>query len=91
MKYAYDIILLADKDWKIYRSQMTGPWIHTGITGRNSFNLHLWDLLSDHYFMTEPEKMEREAQAGFRFEATNCRQDGSTFPAEISSSLIEME
>ena len=40
--------------------------------------------------MHEPEKMEQEAQEGFRFEATNCRKDGTTFPAEISSSLLEM-
>ena len=34
--------------------------------------------------------MEKEAQDGFRFEATNCRKDGTTFPAEISSSRIDM-
>ena len=88
-KYAYDIILLTDKDWKIIEANDRAMDSY-GYNRDELFNLHLWDLFSDHYFMTEPEKMEQEAQDGFRFEATNCRKDGSTFPAEISSSLIEM-
>jgi signal transduction histidine kinase len=40
--------------------------------------------------MTEPEQMETEAREGLRFEGINCRQDGTTFPVEISASLVEM-
>ena len=88
-KYAYDIILLTDKDWKIIEANDRAVDAY-GYNQDELLNLHLWDLFPDHYLLTEPEKMEKESQDGFRFEATNCRQDGSTFPAEISSSLIEM-
>jgi PAS domain S-box-containing protein len=88
-KYAYDIILLTDKDWKIIEANDRAMDAY-GYKREELFDLHLWDLLADRCPMTEPEKMEKEAHAGFQFEAVNCRKDGSTFPAEISSSLIEM-
>ncbi len=88
-KYAYDIILLTDKAWQIIEANDRAVDAY-GYSRYELFNLHLWDLFSDHYFMTEPEKMEQEAIDGCRFEAANCRKDGSTFPAEISSSRIEM-
>jgi PAS domain S-box-containing protein len=88
-KYAYDIILLTDKDGKIIEANDRAVDAY-GYNRVELFNLHLGDLFSDHSFMTAPEKMEQEAQDGFRFEAANCRKDGSTFPAEISSSRIEM-
>jgi PAS domain S-box-containing protein len=88
MKYAYDIILLTDKDWKIIEANDRAVNAF-GYAREELFNLYLWDLFSDHYFMAEPEKLEQEAQAGFRFEATNCRRNGSTFPAEISASLLD--
>ena len=34
--------------------------------------------------------MEEEARDGLRFEGINRRKDGTTFPAEISASLVEM-
>jgi PAS domain S-box-containing protein len=88
-KYAYDIILLTDKDWKIIEANDRAMDAY-GYSQDELLNLHLCDLFSDQYLMTEPEKVEEEAQDGFRFEASNCRKDGSTFPAEISSSRIEM-
>lgn len=88
-KYAYDIILLTDKDRKIIEANDRAMDAY-GYNPDELLNLHLWDLFSDRCLMTGPEKVAREAQAGFRFEATNCHKDGSTFPAEISSSLIEM-
>jgi PAS domain S-box-containing protein len=88
-KYANDIILLTNMDWQIIEANDRAAESY-GYSGDELFNLHLWDLVSDHHFVTEPEKMGQEGQNGFRFEATNCRKDGTTFPAEISSSLIEM-
>jgi PAS domain S-box-containing protein len=88
-KYAYDIILLMDRDWQIIEANDRAVESY-GYTRGELFNLHLWDLVSDRHSMTEPEKWEQEGQNGFRFEATNCRKDCRTFPAEISSSLIEM-
>jgi PAS domain S-box-containing protein len=88
-KYANDIILLTDKDWKIIETNDRAMDAY-GYNQDELLNLHLGDLFPDHCLLTEPEKMEKEAQDGFRFEATNCRKDGSTFPAEISFSLIEM-
>ena len=55
------------------------------------FTLHLWDLFVDsRHSVTEPEQMEEEARDGLRFEGINRRKDGTTFPAEISASLVEM-
>jgi PAS domain S-box-containing protein len=88
-KYAYDIILLTDEHGKIIEANDRAVDSY-GYNRDELFNLHLVDLVSDPRFLTEAEKMEQEAQDGFRSEAANCRKDGSTFPAEISSSLIKM-
>ena len=47
-KYAYDIILLTDKDWKIIEANDRAVDAY-GYNRDELFNLHLWDLFSDHY------------------------------------------
>jgi PAS domain S-box-containing protein len=89
MKYAYDIILLMDRDWQIIEANDRALESY-GYNREELLNLHLWDLVVDGHSVTKLENWEQEVQNGFRFEATNCRKDGTTFPAEISSSLIEM-
>jgi PAS domain S-box-containing protein len=88
-KYAYDIILLMDRDWQIIEANDRAVESY-GYDRDELLNKHLRDLVPDSHIMTASEKMAQEAQNGFRFESTNRRKDGTTFPAEISSSLIEI-
>jgi PAS domain S-box-containing protein len=89
-KYANDIILIMDKDGRIIEANDSAV-VSYGYSRDELFNLHLWDLFVDRrHSMTEPEQMETEAREGLRFEGINCRQDGTTFPVEISASLVEM-
>jgi PAS domain S-box-containing protein len=89
-KYANDIILVMDEDGKIIEANDSAVNSY-GYSRDELFTLHLWELFGDsHYCVTEPEQMEAEARDGLRFEGINRRQDGTTFPAEISASLVEM-
>jgi len=90
-KYANDIILVMDKDWKIIEANDRAVDSY-GYSRDELFNLYLWDLFGDNSFsVIEPQKMAEEARAGLRFEGINRRQDGTTFPAEISASLLEID
>ena len=87
-KYAYDIILLTDNNGKIIEANNRA--VDSYGYGRDELlRLYLWNLVPMPHSMTKPENLEPEEQDGFRFEATNYRKNGTTFPAEISSSLIE--
>ena len=92
-KYANDIILVMDQDWKIVEANDRAVGSY-GYAKDELFSLHLWDLIADrHRSETEIKKkleLDLEAKAGLSLEATNRRQDGTTFPAEISASLIEV-
>jgi PAS domain S-box-containing protein len=89
-KYANDIILVMDKDWKIIEANDLAVDSY-GYSRDELFSLHLSDLFVDsRHSVTEPEQMEEEARDGLRFEGINRRKDGTTFPAEISASLVEM-
>jgi PAS domain S-box-containing protein len=89
-KYANDIILVMDKDGKIIEANDSAVDSY-GYSREELFTLHLWDLFVDRgYSATEHERMGEEARDGLRFEGINRRKDGTTFPAEISASLVEM-
>jgi PAS domain S-box-containing protein len=89
-KYANDIILVMDMDGKIIEANDAAVDSY-GYSRDELFGLHLGDLFADgRHGVTEPEQMAAEAQDGVRFEGLNRRRDGTTFPAEISASLVEM-
>ncbi|HAY22359.1 MAG TPA: hypothetical protein DCY27_09365, partial [Desulfobacterales bacterium] len=89
-KYANDIILIMDKDGKIIEANDSAVDSY-GYSREELFNLYLSDLFGDSRpSMTEPEQMEEEARDGLRFEGLNRRKDGTTFPVEISASVVEM-
>ena len=89
-KYANDIILVMDKDGKVIEANDSAVDSY-GYSRDELFTLHFWDLFVDsRHPVTEPEQMEEKARDGLRFEGINRRKDGTTFPAEISASLVEM-
>jgi PAS domain S-box-containing protein len=89
-KYANDIILIMDKDGKIIEANESAVNSY-GYSRDELFGLHLGDLFADsRHYENEPEQMEAETQSGLRFEGINRRKDGTTFPAEISASLVEV-
>lgn len=89
-KYANDIILVMGKDGKIIEANDSAV-NSFGYSREELFTLQLSDLFEDsRHSMAEPEQMAAEARDGLRFEGINRRQDGTTFPAEISASLVEM-
>lgn len=89
-KYANDIILVMDQDGKIIEANDSAVNSY-GYSRDELFTLQLSDLFMDsRHSVTEPEQIKDEARDGLRFEGLNRRQDGTTFPAEISASLVEM-
>ena len=89
-KYANDIILIMDKDGKIIEANDSAVDSY-GYSRDELFSLHLWDLFEDSpNSVTKPEPLEEGARDGLRFEGLNRRQDGTTFSAEISASLVEI-
>jgi PAS domain S-box-containing protein len=89
-KFAHDIILVTDMDGKIIEANDTAVDSY-GYSREELFILHLWDLFEDSSpSVTGHEQPAEEARNGLRFEGINRRQDGTTFPVEISASLVEM-
>jgi PAS domain S-box-containing protein len=90
-KYANDIILVMDQDWKIVEANDRAVDSY-GYAKDELFSLNLWDLIADRHRSETEIKMELELEtkAGLSLEATNRRQNGTTFPAEISASLMEV-
>lgn len=90
-KYANDIILAVDQDWKIVEANDRAVESYE-YSREELFNLHLWDLFVDERLSLadHKKKMEEEGKEGLRFETPNRRRDGTTFLAEISSSLMDL-
>jgi two-component system cell cycle sensor histidine kinase/response regulator CckA len=90
-KYANDIILLADERGNIVeandRAVAAYGFSREELIGRNVASLH-----SDGAGSSLEARMNQvERQNGLVFESIHRRRDGSTFPVETSSRLIEVE
>ncbi len=90
-RYANDIILLADQDWRLVEANERA--VESFGYGRDELlRLSLPDL---HPPETRPWLTENLQRAGERdgqiFEASQQRRDGTTFPAEISLRLMEVD
>jgi len=90
-KSANDIILIMDQDWKIIEANDRALAAY-GLERDELYSRRIWDLFADtRWYITMDTMVEVEGREGLRFEAVNRRQDGTTFPVEISSSLMEIE
>ncbi|MCK9374678.1 MAG: PAS domain-containing sensor histidine kinase [Syntrophobacterales bacterium] len=91
MKSANDMILVMDQDWKIIEANDRALTVY-GYEPDELFNRQVWDLYADcQWAVITASLPEVEKRTGLRLEAVHRRQDGSTFPVEISSSVMEME
>lgn len=91
VKYANDIILLADQDLRLLEANDLAVESY-GYGKDELLRMSLQDL---HPAETRPilaEKLQEvERSEGLLFETSQQRKDGSTFPVEISLNLLEME
>ena len=91
MKSANDTILIMDQEWKIIEANDRALAVY-GYERDELASLQIWDLLADYQWeITTGSLLEVENRDGLRLEALHRRKDGSTFPVEISSSVMEIE
>ncbi len=90
-KYANDIILVTDQNLKVVEAndQALASYKY----GRDDLlKLHLWDLYPPGSRQMLEKLLHRaEEQGGLIFETGQQRKDGSTFAAEVSFRLLEVE
>ena len=90
-RYANDIIILADRDGKVVEvnnsALMAYGYAMDEFLQLNGKDLRAFESLSS----LEEDKRLIEARSSLVFETKHKRKDGTTFPVEISSRLIEIE
>ena len=90
-KYANDIILLVDQDLKIVESN-DRALLSYGYTHDELLQLNLKDLRpSELRIALDAQIKQIEQSNGLVYETFHQRKDGTTFPVEVSSRLIEVE
>jgi PAS domain S-box-containing protein len=91
LKYANDIILLFDKDYRIVsandRAIDTYQYNRSDLIGKNISELRSADTISS----LEEDLVEFEKIGYSTFETIHRKKDGSTFPIEISARKVEIE
>lgn len=91
LKYANDIILLTDSRWKIVDANDRALSAY-GYSRDEIFQLNLRELLAPEVRASLDEQMKSLGERqGLLFESTHQRKDGTAFPVEVSSRLIEVE
>jgi len=88
-RYANDIIMLADEKGRIVEANQRSVEAF-GYTEEELTSLQTVSLRADQPGQP-PVWPSRELDLGTRYEAVLRRKDGSTFPAEISARMIEVE
>lgn len=91
-RYANDIILVADKAGKIIVANERAVEAY-GFSREELLNMQILDLYDpSQYPVIHRQQIEQFREEGeSRFEATNRRKDGSTFPVEVSARTIEVD
>lgn len=90
-RYANDIIILADRDGKIIEANNSAIMSY-GYTINEFLQLNVRDLRAFESLSSLEEDMRRiEVSGSSVFETKHKRKDGTTFPVEISTRLIEIE
>lgn len=89
-KYANDIILIMDQDWKIIEANDRALAAY-GYTEEELLHLHIGDLRSQGDHSTPDKSLwEKEGHDNLTFETEHRRKDGTTFPVAISSSMLKI-
>ena len=90
-KYANDIILLADRDGQIKDSNERAVTAY-GYSYDELIQMNLKDLRSSETrLLLNGQMTEVEAHNGLVFETMHQRKDGTTFPIEVSSRIIQID
>jgi PAS domain S-box-containing protein len=90
-KYANDIILLIDQDLKILEANDRALSSY-GYTREELLQLNLGELRPPDLRLALNEQIEQIVESnGLVYETLNQRKDGTIFPVEVSSRLIEVE
>ncbi len=91
LKYANDIILLIDKDWKIVEANDRALEYYQ--YRRDEFiGMKVEDIRSQETRLLLSENLHTIDEKGYStFETIHMRRDGSTFPIELSSRVVMIE
>lgn len=90
-KYANDIILLSDKNLRIIEANERAS-LSYGYTADEFVRLHLPDLRAPETRpLLEQQIQQAEEQNGLLYETIHQRKDGTSFFAEVSAQVIEIE
>ena len=91
VRYANDIIILADKQLRIVEMNERGFELY-GYKKSEIIGRRVGDLEADEGKETFAERLKvLNLYRGGRYESLQRRKDGSTFPAEFSTRIIELE
>ena len=86
-RYANDVILIMDQDNRIMEANDRAVTVY-GYEREELLTLHLWDLYPQDQ---QPEVLETIEKNGITYETVHRRKDGTTFPAAVSSSILEID
>lgn len=91
VKYANDIILLADRNWKIFEVNDRAVEIY-GYSRDELLKMDIKQLRApEEKFLFEKQFQQLDEQKGLTLQTIHQRKDGATFPVEASLRVIEVE
>jgi len=91
VKYANDIILLADRNWKIFEVNDRAVEIY-GYSRDELLKMDIKQLRApEQRFLLEKQFQQLEEQKGLTLQTIHQRKDGTRFPIEASLRVIEVE
>lgn len=91
VKYANDIILLADRNWQIFEVNDRAVEIY-GYSRDELLKMDIKQLRApEERFLLEKQFQELDKQKGLTLQTIHHRKDGAPFPVEASLRVIEVE